>query len=85
MQRLVHNWVRPHVGLGKNKTLAMAIRLYYRPISMIVVSGKDGSDAKTYLEKQINEALEELRKLNTEEKLCNTQFSFNGLMKIIAL
>jgi predicted RNA binding protein YcfA (HicA-like mRNA interferase family) len=33
----------------------------------IVISGKDGSDAKTYLEKQINEALEEIRKLNTEE------------------
>ena len=33
----------------------------------IVISGKDGSDAKTYLEKQINEALEELRKLDTEE------------------
>ena len=33
----------------------------------IVVSGKDGNDAKTYLEKQINEALEELKKLDTEE------------------
>jgi len=33
----------------------------------IVISGKDGSDAKTYLEKQINEALEELRKLDIEE------------------
>ena len=33
----------------------------------IVISGKDGSDAKTYLEKQINEALEELRKLDPEE------------------
>jgi predicted RNA binding protein YcfA (HicA-like mRNA interferase family) len=33
----------------------------------IVIAGKDGSDAKTYLEKQINEALEELRKLDTEE------------------
>ncbi len=33
----------------------------------IVISGKDGSDAKTYLEKQINEALEELKKLDTEE------------------
>jgi hypothetical protein len=27
VQRLVHNWVRPHVGLGKNKTPAMAIGL----------------------------------------------------------
>ena len=33
----------------------------------IIVSGKDGNDAKTYLEKQINEALEELKKLDTEE------------------
>jgi hypothetical protein len=35
VQRLVHNWVRPHVGLGKNKTPSMAIGLYYRPISML--------------------------------------------------
>ena len=35
VQRLVHNWVRPHVGLGKNKTSSMAIRLYHRPISML--------------------------------------------------
>ena len=33
----------------------------------IIISGKDGNDVKTYLEKQINEALEELRKRNTEE------------------
>jgi hypothetical protein len=33
----------------------------------IIISGKDGNDAKTYLEKQINEALEELRKRNIEE------------------
>ena len=33
----------------------------------IIISGKDGNDAKTYLEKQINEALEELRKLDTED------------------
>jgi len=33
----------------------------------IIISGKDGNDAKTYLEKQINEALEELKKLDTEE------------------
>jgi len=35
VQRLVHNWVRPHVGLGKNKTPAMAIGLYHRPLSML--------------------------------------------------
>ncbi|NUN65811.1 hypothetical protein HCU40_13880 [Pseudanabaena biceps] len=35
VQQLVHNWVRPHVGLGKNKTPAMAIVLYHRSISMM--------------------------------------------------
>jgi hypothetical protein len=35
VQRLVHNWVRPHLGLGKNKTPVMAIGLYHRPISML--------------------------------------------------
>jgi len=35
VQRLVHNWVRPHVGLGKNKTPAMAIGIYHRPLSML--------------------------------------------------
>ncbi|MCA6501030.1 MAG: hypothetical protein IM596_00275 [Pseudanabaena sp. M051S1SP2A07QC] len=35
MQRLVHNWVRPHVSLGKNRTPVMAIGLYHRPLSML--------------------------------------------------
>ena len=35
VQRLVHNWVRPHMSLGKNKTPAMVIGLYHRPISML--------------------------------------------------
>ncbi|MCA6506509.1 MAG: hypothetical protein IM585_10970 [Pseudanabaena sp. M135S2SP2A07QC] len=35
VQRLVHNWVIPRVGLGKNKTPVMAIGLYYRPLSML--------------------------------------------------
>jgi hypothetical protein len=34
VQRLVHNWVRSHWGLGKNQTPAMAIGYYHRPISM---------------------------------------------------
>lgn len=34
----------------------------------IIIAGKDGSDAKPYLEKQVNEALEELRNLNQEEE-----------------
>lgn len=33
----------------------------------IIIAGKDGSDAKPYLEKQVNEALEQLKKLNQEE------------------
>jgi len=34
VQRLVHNWVRPHWGLGKNTTPAMAMGYCDRPISM---------------------------------------------------
>jgi predicted RNA binding protein YcfA (HicA-like mRNA interferase family) len=34
----------------------------------IIIAGKDGSDAKPYLEKQVNEALEELKRLNQEEE-----------------
>jgi predicted RNA binding protein YcfA (HicA-like mRNA interferase family) len=33
----------------------------------IVIAGQDGSDAKIYLEKQVNEALAELKKLEDEE------------------
>jgi predicted RNA binding protein YcfA (HicA-like mRNA interferase family) len=34
----------------------------------IIIAGKDSSDAKPYLEKQVNEALEELKKMNQEEE-----------------
>ncbi len=34
----------------------------------IIIAGKDGDDAKAYLEKQINESLEELKKLEEEIK-----------------
>ncbi len=34
VQRLVHNWVRPHWGLAKKTTPAMAMGLFDRPISM---------------------------------------------------
>lgn len=34
IQRLVHNWVRPHWGLGKKQTPSMAIGYYHRPVSM---------------------------------------------------
>ena len=33
----------------------------------IIIPGKDGDDAKTYLEKQVNESLEELKNLEEEE------------------
>ena len=35
VQRLVHNWVRPHWSLDKNMTPSMALGLYHRPISML--------------------------------------------------
>ncbi|RCJ23469.1 hypothetical protein A6S26_02690 [Nostoc sp. ATCC 43529] len=34
----------------------------------IIIAGKDGSDAKPYLEKQVNEALEELNKMQEDEE-----------------
>jgi hypothetical protein len=35
VQRLVHNWVRPHWGLAKNTTPAMAMGYSERPISIL--------------------------------------------------
>ena len=35
VQRLIHNWVRPHWGLGKNQTPAMAMGYINRPVTMI--------------------------------------------------
>ncbi len=34
----------------------------------IIIPGKDGSDAKSYLEKQVNEALANLKKLKESEE-----------------
>jgi predicted RNA binding protein YcfA (HicA-like mRNA interferase family) len=34
----------------------------------IIIAGKDGSDAKPYLEKQVNESLEELNKIKEDEE-----------------
>ncbi|MCM1982239.1 hypothetical protein [Lyngbya confervoides] len=34
MQRLLHNWVRPHWSLGKQTTLAMAMGFVERPITI---------------------------------------------------
>ncbi len=33
----------------------------------IIIAGQDGSDAKPYLEKQVNDALENLKKIEEEE------------------
>jgi hypothetical protein len=35
VQRLIHNWVRPHQGLGKNLTPAMAMGYCDRPLSVL--------------------------------------------------
>jgi predicted RNA binding protein YcfA (HicA-like mRNA interferase family) len=34
----------------------------------IIIAGKDGSDAKPYLEKQVNQALAELNKMESPEE-----------------
>ncbi|WP_353929427.1 type II toxin-antitoxin system HicA family toxin [Okeanomitos corallinicola TIOX110] len=34
----------------------------------IIISGKDGSDAKLYLEKQVMEAITELEKIEADEQ-----------------
>jgi predicted RNA binding protein YcfA (HicA-like mRNA interferase family) len=33
----------------------------------IIIAGKDGNDAKPYLEKQVNDALENLKQMEEEE------------------
>ena len=33
----------------------------------IIIAGKDGDDAKAYLEKQVNESLEQLKAMEEEE------------------
>jgi predicted RNA binding protein YcfA (HicA-like mRNA interferase family) len=37
-------------------------------LKAIIIAGKDGSDAKPYLEKQVNESLEELNKIKEDEE-----------------
>ncbi len=34
VQRLVHNWIRPHWSLGKKTTPAMALGFYHQPVKM---------------------------------------------------
>ena len=42
VQRLVHNWVKPHWGLGKKTTPAMSLGLYHRPVKMEELLTKRG-------------------------------------------
>jgi hypothetical protein len=35
VQRLIHNWVRPHWGLAKNNTPAMAMGYLERPVTIV--------------------------------------------------
>ncbi len=42
VQRLVHNWVRPHWGLEKNQTPAMAMGYLERPVSMLELLSSRG-------------------------------------------
>jgi hypothetical protein len=45
VQQLVHNWTRPHWGLNKDTTPAMAMQFYHRPISMTELLSLRGFDA----------------------------------------
>jgi len=47
VQRLVHNWVRPHDSLDKNTTPAMRLGLYHRPVSMLELLSLRGSHCLT--------------------------------------
>jgi predicted RNA binding protein YcfA (HicA-like mRNA interferase family) len=62
------------------KSLLLQARFGYKPAKgshskwihpklakSIIIVGKDGDDAKTYLEKQVNEALQELTRVESEE------------------
>jgi hypothetical protein len=42
MQRLIHNWVLPHWGLGKGVTRAMAKGICARPLTMVELLTSQG-------------------------------------------
>jgi hypothetical protein len=42
MQRMIHNWVRPHWGLGKKETPSMAMGFINRPVTMIELLSNRG-------------------------------------------
>ncbi len=37
VQRMIHNWVRPHRGLGEKQTPAMAIGVIERPVTIVEI------------------------------------------------
>ncbi len=47
VQRLVHNWVRPHWSLDKNMTPTMLLGLYHRPISILEFLSSRGFESLT--------------------------------------
>ncbi len=48
VQRLVHNWVRPHWGLGKKTTPAMSLGLSHHPVKMEQLLTKRGFSSVTF-------------------------------------
>jgi hypothetical protein len=48
VQRLVHNWVRPHWGLPSKTTPAMAMGYCNRPVSMLEILTTRGLDSITF-------------------------------------
>jgi hypothetical protein len=42
VQRLIHNWVRPHWGLEKKQTPSMAMGYLERPITMLELLSSRG-------------------------------------------
>ena len=47
VQRLIHNWVRPHWGLKNNQTPAMAMGYLKRPITMLQLLSSRGFQSIT--------------------------------------
>jgi hypothetical protein len=47
VQRLIHNWVRPHWGLGRKLTPAMAMGYCQRPLSIAELLNLRGFDDLT--------------------------------------
>lgn len=47
VQRLVHNWVRPHWGLPRATTPAMAMGFFHRPVTVEELLSWSGFDTTT--------------------------------------